>query len=358
MPEPKHLSKTSSELTNDPLYEESFFKDFGSSLRRDVDDPNIYSGTTGLKFIIENLYKALVLGRNFCDQKTFLKISKSSEMKEFIARNRIQRSLPQVKYFNKYETHVLLSHFLFMKCNFVTCYEVLFTVNEIGQYLKGFIHKVSVESQRTTSTNLQQMTTDLGDMLNNYKNYITTLSDSQKTLVDGTIKVQAEATEAIMHLRSLMTDLKLTTGNIKKLVSTSRTGPPIRSTIPLISSRNIASPVQRPSPPPEDPLRITLYYKNFTLRFNQQKSRPKLDLTQTTKGKSRYFTRKFKKEIYEKNDWICGCSVTNSLFCFPCLLFGRGVAEPSWSNTGVTDLSHLAQKIRNMRMLKLISILS
>nr|CAH7755191.1 unnamed protein product [Callosobruchus chinensis] len=206
------------------------------------------------KFTPENLENMLflVLGRNFCDQKTFLKISKSSEMKEFIARNRIQRSLPQV--FNG-----------------------------------GF--KTYNREYKEVGVNFKNCT-------------------------------------------------------------------PIRSTIPLISSRNIASPVQRPSPPPEDPLRITLYYKNFTLRFNQQKSRPKLDLTQTTKGKSRYFTRKFKKEIYEKNDWICGCSVTNSLFCFPCLLFGRGVAEPSWSNTGVTDLSHLAQKIRNMRMLKLISILS
>lgn len=60
VPEPKHLSKTSSELTNDPLYEESFFKDFGSSLRRDVDDPRIHSGTTGLKFITENIYKVLI----------------------------------------------------------------------------------------------------------------------------------------------------------------------------------------------------------------------------------------------------------------------------------------------------------
>lgn len=61
MSEPKHVSETSSELTNDPLYEKSFFKDFGcSSLRRDVNDPKIYSGTLGLKFIIKNLYKTFV----------------------------------------------------------------------------------------------------------------------------------------------------------------------------------------------------------------------------------------------------------------------------------------------------------
>lgn len=47
-PEPKHLSKTSRELSNDPLYEE-FFREFGSSLRRNVDDPKIHSMTHGLK---------------------------------------------------------------------------------------------------------------------------------------------------------------------------------------------------------------------------------------------------------------------------------------------------------------------
>lgn len=86
---------------------------------------------------------------------------------------------------------------------------------------------------------------------------------------------------------------------------------------------------------------------------NVGRPKPELNLTQTTKGKSRDFTRKFKNDMYEKNDWICGCSVSNSLFCFPCLLFCRGAAELSWSKTGVTDLSHLAQKIKNMRMLKL-----
>lgn len=67
---------------------------------------------------------------------------------------------------------------------------------------------------------------------------------------------------------------------------------------------------------------------------------------QTTKSKTRDFKRTFKSDGYEKNDWICGCSMTNRLFCFPCLLFARVAAEPCWTKTGVTDLSHLTQKIK------------
>ncbi|CAH1967268.1 unnamed protein product [Acanthoscelides obtectus] len=79
---------------------------------------------------------------------------------------------------------------------------------------------------------------------------------------------------------------------------------------------------------------------------NAGRPTPEINLTQTTKGKSRYFIRKFKMEIYEKNNWICGCSTTNRLFCFACLLFGHGVAEPAWTKNGIADLGHLAQKIK------------
>ncbi|CAH1998384.1 unnamed protein product [Acanthoscelides obtectus] len=79
---------------------------------------------------------------------------------------------------------------------------------------------------------------------------------------------------------------------------------------------------------------------------NAGRPTPEINLTQTTKGKSRDFIRKFKMEIYEKNNWICGCSTTNRLFCFSCLLFGHGVAEPAWTKNGIADLGHLAQKIK------------
>lgn len=59
-PQPKHLSKKDSEIKNDPLYCEAFCDEFGSSLRRDPDDPNILSTTEGLRYIEDALYKDYV----------------------------------------------------------------------------------------------------------------------------------------------------------------------------------------------------------------------------------------------------------------------------------------------------------
>lgn len=42
------------------LYCEAFFEEFGSSLRRDPDDPNVYSTTEGLKYVEEVTYKTYV----------------------------------------------------------------------------------------------------------------------------------------------------------------------------------------------------------------------------------------------------------------------------------------------------------
>ena len=67
---------------------------------------------------------------------------------------------------------------------------------------------------------------------------------------------------------------------------------------------------------------------------------------QVTKSKTREFKRSFKHEIYLKYDWVCGCSVTNRLFCFPCLLFSGKCSESSWTNAGIADLSHLPQKVK------------
>ena len=65
-----------------------------------------------------------------------------------------------------------------------------------------------------------------------------------------------------------------------------------------------------------------------------------LENKQPVKGKD--VIRKFKMNIYQKNDWICGCEIKNTLFYFPCLLFG---GEPSWSKNGIKYLIHRSAKI-------------
>lgn len=72
---------------------------------------------------------------------------------------------------------------------------------------------------------------------------------------------------------------------------------------------------------------------------------PSLNICQEIKSKSRNFVRKFNPDIYNKNDWICGCSERNALFCFPCLLFGGG-REEAWVKKGVTDINHLHDRIK------------
>lgn len=70
---------------------------------------------------------------------------------------------------------------------------------------------------------------------------------------------------------------------------------------------------------------------------------PTLKITQDEKSKSSTYKRQFHVKTYEENKWICGCEITNALFCFPCLLFG---GENSWSKLGVTDLGHLSNLIK------------
>jgi len=82
---------------------------------------------------------------------------------------------------------------------------------------------------------------------------------------------------------------------------------------------------------------------------------PDLNITQAAKrSKDRTYVRHFNKKVYEEYNWVCGCSVRNALFCFPCLLFG---SKDSWSNTGVKDLGHLKEYIKNTVRVKAILII-
>lgn len=77
---------------------------------------------------------------------------------------------------------------------------------------------------------------------------------------------------------------------------------------------------------------------------------PDLKLTQVSerRAQNRSFTRHFSRDIYNKNNWICGCEVTNMLYCFPCVLFYNPTSgmDSNWARSGVKDLHHLPEKIR------------
>ncbi|XP_060845267.1 zinc finger MYM-type protein 1-like [Rhopalosiphum padi] len=79
---------------------------------------------------------------------------------------------------------------------------------------------------------------------------------------------------------------------------------------------------------------------------NKGRPTPDLNIKQITKCKTRDYVRQFKNDIYKTNDWICGCSETNRLYCFPCLLFGQKSNDAAWVKNGINDLIHLTSKIK------------
>eukprot|EP00102_Acyrthosiphon_pisum_P014947 XP_008185265.1 PREDICTED: uncharacterized protein LOC103310034 [Acyrthosiphon pisum] len=79
---------------------------------------------------------------------------------------------------------------------------------------------------------------------------------------------------------------------------------------------------------------------------NEGRPKPNLIIVKESKCKDRTIKRNFNIKTYDKNDWICGCDITNKLFCFPCVIFSRS-NEISWSKLGIDDLSHLSAKIKS-----------
>lgn len=72
--------------------------------------------------------------------------------------------------------------------------------------------------------------------------------------------------------------------------------------------------------------------------------KPNIEIKQlVNKGQGKRSHRYFHKVWYDKVSWLCGCSRTNSLFCFPCLLYG---GESTWTKIGVTDIKHLSDKVK------------
>jgi hypothetical protein len=44
--------------------------------------------------------------------------------------------------------------------------------------------------------------------------------------------------------------------------------------------------------------------------------------------------------------YVLMCDVSNSFYCFVCLVMGSADCDPAWVQTAVTDLKHLSQKVK------------
>lgn len=78
--------------------------------------------------------------------------------------------------------------------------------------------------------------------------------------------------------------------------------------------------------------------------------RPNMVINQVQKStKSRNsYNRKFSIHLYNYADWLCGCGIKNSFFCYPCIVMG--VQDRTWTVDGVSDIKHLSEKLKKHKL--------
>jgi hypothetical protein len=74
--------------------------------------------------------------------------------------------------------------------------------------------------------------------------------------------------------------------------------------------------------------------------------RPNLKICKQNLIKGKIVVRNFNRGMYNNVSWLCACDVSNSFYCFVCLVMGSANCGPTWVQTGVTDLKHLGQKVK------------
>ncbi|KAL2085060.1 hypothetical protein ACEWY4_020578 [Coilia grayii] len=72
--------------------------------------------------------------------------------------------------------------------------------------------------------------------------------------------------------------------------------------------------------------------------------KPEIKITQPTKEKT--YNRTFSSNWFERKSWLTGCGTANALFCFPCILFKNDKCDPTWTESGQTDLKHLSEHVK------------
>ncbi|XP_030212392.1 zinc finger MYM-type protein 1 isoform X1 [Gadus morhua] len=74
--------------------------------------------------------------------------------------------------------------------------------------------------------------------------------------------------------------------------------------------------------------------------------KPEVNITQQSREKDRAYKRSFSRGWFDRKSWLTSCGYANAIFCFPCILFKTTTCDSSWTQTGVTDLKHLSERIK------------
>ena len=93
----------------------------------------------------------------------------------------------------------------------------------------------------------------------------------------------------------------------------------------------------------------TLSFQRKLEIINKGRPTPDLKNLHQTAGKNKII-RCFQRSWYAKKEWLCGSSVKNRLFCFPCLLFAA--KSHVWKKTGFCDLKICREAFVSMKILK------
>eukprot|EP00795_Rhopilema_esculentum_P005495 gene5495-673_t len=70
------------------------------------------------------------------------------------------------------------------------------------------------------------------------------------------------------------------------------------------------------------------------------------DRPELLRSQSSASSRKFSTSWYTRYEWLTGCSQTQKVYCFPCLLFGKSQREKAWTKKGVNDWKHFSEKVK------------
>lgn len=76
-------------------------------------------------------------------------------------------------------------------------------------------------------------------------------------------------------------------------------------------------------------------------KINVKRGTLALDITQRAVSNKKVYKRRFNIDTYNKYSWLCGCTNTRKLYCFPCILFG---GDAAWTQKGIDDMKKLLEK--------------
>lgn len=62
------------------------------------------------------------------------------------------------------------------------------------------------------------------------------------------------------------------------------------------------------------------------------------------------YNRKFNRNLYEAEKWLCGCEKRNAFFCFICLVMNNPRSDPAWVAKGMRDIKHFGEKIKRHKV--------